>query len=679
MEPSSDNPNENSEIEERDLDRLVSNAFSESVTEERLTQLDTTGIVSRGIKLIESPLIEYLKDNEKPHYILFSNGSTTTLQAPEANEMLEKAGGWPSITILLTDENIIIIQSVNRDLCVSIPLESVTDCEVQADSREVVVEVEDSEIIENLFNKFNQSADIDTEVSKLKIDLNNANKKRDIEGFGEYISEVGAHSPDNGESSSLAPDLASYLSKCIDVLYDEDAQFIDISVKGSPNACYQIASPDSHNIRNLSRKDYIDVEKFVEYQKFSILDSENKGGQDGYVMFSTGEEASVELGAKIAEKLLSDIHNIDDVTDVTIDIAGVPEENIPIKRSSPTKESQSLSDVLNINCNVTVHPDPPEGELSKIMGGESSVAVKKDLVEHSKLLGSGHKELIYEYSPNQNLLIGNDGVSVDSGIIEADISYNSILDVELLQDKDLNVSSLGYVFHSTDYVRLTVGNYACPFCENYTGLYDSVTNHISSADDEVHIQDQKRTFDIDSVFYIYLVGKAERFSYTGGRFEGDDEFTIENQPSIKSSELEHTAEKISKNIDNREEDAYVLQDYIQRRCNLKVEGWQESGVTDIKGGMSGSFNSSGKAKGVEVGPFIRSKSKSEGSVSAEIDGSISDDSFTSKINFLQISEDGIFVDSDPVLNFGPETKDSVLRWVIPYILFLGQYHILDWH
>lgn len=315
------------EVEDRDLDRLVSNALSGSVTKERLTQLDTTGIISRGIKLCESPLIEYLEYDENPHYILFTNQTKTTLQAPEAGEMLEKTGGWPNITIILTNKNVIIIQSKDSDLCVRIPLESVNDCEVQADSREIVIDVEDSKLVQDLFSKFNQSADIDTKVNKLKIDLSVRSNKGYISGFGEYVSEVGAQSPDNGTSSPLALDLNSYILQHIDILPDEKLKYIYIRKVGSTYNLYRM-NHRSHRVYISSNDDVKYVKEFVQKENLSITGSEEKDGARGYVEFSIGERVTREQSAKVVEKLLKDVHNIDDGNDISINITGIPRHKL---------------------------------------------------------------------------------------------------------------------------------------------------------------------------------------------------------------------------------------------------------------------------------------------------------------------------------------------------------------
>ncbi|WP_299268087.1 hypothetical protein [Halorientalis sp.] len=52
---------------------------------------------------------------------------------PDIDEELDKSGGWPRVIICLTDRSIVLAQSSKRDTAVTIPLDSVTGCDVRSD------------------------------------------------------------------------------------------------------------------------------------------------------------------------------------------------------------------------------------------------------------------------------------------------------------------------------------------------------------------------------------------------------------------------------------------------------------------------------------------------------------------------------------------------------------------
>jgi len=77
---------------------------------------------------------------------------------------------------------------------------------------------------------------------------------------------------------------------------------------------------------------------------------------------------------------------------------------------------------------------------------------------------------------------------------------------------------------------------------------------------------------------------------------------------------------------------------------LKVENWT-TGDEQINASIDAESKSKGKSSGIEVGPFNRGKSKSEGSISGEISGEIKDNTFTAPIRACFSYNDRIVVDS----------------------------------
>jgi len=82
---------------------------------------------------------------------------------------------------------------------------------------------------------------------------------------------------------------------------------------------------------------------------------------------------------------------------------------------------------------------------------------------------------------------------------------------------------------------------------------------------------------------------------------------------------------------------------------LKVEGWTD-GSSQISADLNASSESTGKSRGIEIGPFTRSKSKSVAEVSGELSGEVSDNSFTCGIVAFRVYENKLVIDSDLKIN-----------------------------
>ena len=168
----------------------VEHAWGETVTRERLTQTDTTGLVADGIRLNDAPLIDYLDEDEQPHFVFFSNGARKILRAPEIDEELDKSGGWPRVTICLTDRHVHLVQSKKRDTAVAIPLDAVTGCDVRSDGKwhSITVEVDDSDIVEHVFDSFNRSSVTDAGTTLIEVNVGKKYNSRDIEHVESYLN-----------------------------------------------------------------------------------------------------------------------------------------------------------------------------------------------------------------------------------------------------------------------------------------------------------------------------------------------------------------------------------------------------------------------------------------------------------------------------------------------------------
>lgn len=323
---------------------------------------------------------------------------------------------------------------------------------------------------------------------------------------------------------------------------------------------------------------------------------------------------------------------------------GEPEKNADVTSGQESSTESSGSEQtanmrtfggngFSINAGISVYSHSEiAGELNKLDEGFTSKGSEK---RKSKAFGNDKCRIFYGFTSKADVSAQDSELSIGN----INIDYSNILNMRFLTGKDLIAdSNSSVVLHDCDYIALTLANGGVP-------------------------PDQTSTTYEGDVLYVYLIGPPEKIAYYGTVYSGDDtdyEFEITNLPSASKSDLRSLRIQISNNLENQPQDAYTLQDYIERPSHLKVEGWEDSGVTNINAGIDGSTESKGKSSGVQIGPYTSSKSKSEGSITAKIDGSIADSSFSSEIRFLHISESGIFVDSDPVLDFGYEEIDRIL-------------------
>lgn len=312
--------------------------------------------------------------------------------------------------------------------------------------------------------------------------------------------------------------------------------------------------------------------------------------------------------------------------------------------SVSTSSSIENSDPSGIEIGVSIHPNSALQTMSGFPDVSSKITKGKNTEHHKKIIADDYSEYTREYTSKKQASIYDDGIKIGTDRIK----FSDILNAKFRQNRDLLASSTSSsVLHDCDYIALTVAKDGTPTDEPPTAFNGDV-------------------------FYIYLIGAPEEWQRHDPSYQTvRDECHIVNTPSASRKEIKELYENIRDNLPEELLKAYILQDYIERPSYLKVEGWKESGVTDINAGVDGSINSTGRSRGVQVGPFTSSKSESQGTIAANLEGSIDDTSFTSEIDFLQISDNGIFVDSDPVLDFDYDAVDRVLKRDMGFTLEAG--------
>jgi len=184
---------------DRRVEELVNNAKSDTVTEERLTKTDTSGIISRGIDMVDDPLIEYLNENEQPQFIFFSTYSIPPFKIPEIDAELS-TGAQSRSAVCITDRRFIVVVSgtgAGSDVLLEIPFDSVedfeaipTDGEFGIDFHKVKLRVNDADIIRNIFSMFDWKEKESKDTDKIEIVIANVFDKSDIEDVNDYLNHL---------------------------------------------------------------------------------------------------------------------------------------------------------------------------------------------------------------------------------------------------------------------------------------------------------------------------------------------------------------------------------------------------------------------------------------------------------------------------------------------------------
>lgn len=217
------------------------------------------------------------------------------------------------------------------------------------------------------------------------------------------------------------------------------------------------------------------------------------------------------------------------------------------------------------------------------------------------------------------------GLTLMNDSEQVDISYSSVASAKF--HKSLRI-------HSKQFA--SSGYYDDPQLLN--PRYDAVRLTVAESENPVH---------------VYLITNMRASS------NGKDGYHGHIYPSI-SQAVEYLRDKTTNNtVSNTEK--FVLNEWIERNARLKIQEWDNRTVSSGSS-LEGTIDTKGKSKGIQVGPFIRSKSKSESQIQIE-DNSISIDQggYTERIDCCIIYEDRIFVDTDPVIEIPYEDVERVMK------------------
>lgn len=302
---------------------------------------------------------------------------------------------------------------------------------------------------------------------------------------------------------------------------------------------------------------------------------------------------------------------------------------------------------LSFKSQICIYPDL-SGELSSI--GAQDIIKKVDETSDRNIFDKNDSTYIYEYTNIQSVSLSEEKIVI--GYNGTEIYYEDIVHSEIVSGKPLDTSQ-----RCTDsyFLRLVVAKYNCPYCSNHIDYINPLQTHIEKHHDErydiTEIREEDRHFS-----YIYFIGRDNKFSRLGI----NNYIRIRNKPNVSKGDFGKAIQRIHQKCDNLESDIIILNDWIEQSGELRIEGLQK-GNSVTGGTISGNTESEGVSRGVQVGPFTRGKSKSQGSFEGKIDTVSSDNTFSSEINFLQIDKDGIYVESDPIIDISYSDIDRVAK------------------
>lgn len=174
------------------VDALVAGARHDSVTAERLTQLKP-GRMSRYLH--DAPLVEYLHDDEQPHFVLAARNTAPSASGSNPPEMPTSLGTG-MVMHLLTDERWLVVASnSDGDEALEIPLDAVRAVDYDLGghgSHELTLALDDSRITTPIANLYDD-ADIEA-VARYLADVTDAD-------VGDLPAASDTASGDDGEAA----------------------------------------------------------------------------------------------------------------------------------------------------------------------------------------------------------------------------------------------------------------------------------------------------------------------------------------------------------------------------------------------------------------------------------------------------------------------------------------------
>jgi hypothetical protein len=318
----------------------------------------------------------------------------------------------------------------------------------------------------------------------------------------------------------------------------------------------------------------------------------------------------------------------------TDDEEKTPEDDV----EKDSQENQSKHP-REFEAHISVYPDSTD----ELPFSETKIFEQVDEKRELKVFSGKHTTNQYQYKNIRKVKFDEENIRISPYTSQCTINYDDIVDAKILSGRGLDT----YPKTSADgceYLRLILAQIDCPHCDNFSGFLSSVIDHIE-VDHDKEIETANVKSQDTRLFYLYFLGEDHSI-FKGGN---NNHAELINKPDTSIEEFKPLIRNVKSDSGYLDDELKVLIDWIEKPGELRIEGLNE-GSSTTTGRISGETDIAGGSRGIQIGPFTREKSRSQGSIQADIKSNTSDNTFTSDIDFLQIDRNGIYVKSDPVID-----------------------------
>lgn len=304
---------DNDEVSE-EVQQLVNEARHKSVKIDRLTKLKP-GRMSRYLE--DKPLIEYLKNDEQPHFILAARQKSPSAEGTSYD--LPEQSGSGMIMHMITDERWLVVSSnTDGDQTFEIPLSELKEVDYSTGgmSHEIELYADDGAVSVPISNSYN---------------------KDEIKAAHSYLEEYTLDQ--NKAWISEGQTLREILEQVITILTEEEGQFVNISFMygGMDETHYQI-NHDIHALMNLSDDGFSIASDILNRRNVEIT-RKNKDLKDLHFRI---KDNTIDQGSRIAETLLEEVYSVDESDISHIGIAGMSDTEFK-NRYLQIKEKETVT------------------------------------------------------------------------------------------------------------------------------------------------------------------------------------------------------------------------------------------------------------------------------------------------------------------------------------------------
>jgi hypothetical protein len=315
------------------------------------------------------------------------------------------------------------------------------------------------------------------------------------------------------------------------------------------------------------------------------------------------------------------------------------EEKTPENDVEKDSQEEQSKHPREFEAHISVYPE----STSDLPFSETEIFEQIDEKRELKVFSGKHRTAQYQYKNVRKIKVDEENIRISPYTSQCTINYDDIVDAKILSgrglDTDPSTSSNG-----CEYLRIILSKIDCPHCDNFSGFLSDVINHIETDHGKKIDTDDIKSQD-HQLFYLYFLG-SDHSIFTGGN---NDHAELINKPDTSGGEFEALIRNVNSKSGYLDDELKVLIDWIEKPGELRIEGLTK-GSSTTTGKITGDTDIDGASRGIQIGPFTREKSKSQGSIQADIRSNTSDNTFTSDVDFLQIDRNGIYVKSDPVID-----------------------------